>query len=210
VATNLEQDGAAACSEIITSNPPQTRCLSLPAVIPLVWHSRAGGWNAATTLMRVYDLPSSRVAPGLHQALSQHLLDIELITPPRELARHVQDEMPAIGPNAVSLLMEFIMSSSDGGLEELGERVKQSLGPEVHEAFMNTAEMIRKEGYDQGLEEGRQSMLLMLLEERFGALPEAIEKRVRAAALDELDTWARAVLHASTLDDVFSARGGSF
>jgi hypothetical protein len=182
---------------------PGTRVL--PAVIPLVWHARAGGWNAATTLMRLYDLPSSRVAPGLLQALSRHLLGIEVITPPRELARRVQADMPAFGAHPVSVLMEFLMSSSELGLEELAEIINQSLGPDVHEAFMNSAEMIRKEGYDQGLEEGRRSVLLLLLEERFGAVPQAVEERVRAAGFEELDTWARALLRASTLDEVFAA-----
>ena len=86
---------------------------------------------------------------------------------------------------------------------------------------MTTAEMIRKEGFDQGHEkglekgfdqgrqkgfdQGRQSMLLLLLADRFGPLPAAIEERVRNAAPEQLDVWSRAVLRASTLDEVFSA-----
>src|SRR5690606_1326762 len=70
-----------------------------------------------------------------------------------------------------------------------------------------------KEGYDQGLDqgrdqgyiEGRQSMLRMQLEERFGPLPAAIDQRVRAAGPEALEAWGRAVRRAPSLDDIFAA-----
>jgi hypothetical protein len=92
---------------------------------------------------------------------------------------------------------------------EFDEIVRQDLDPATQEAYMATAEMIHKRGYDQGREEGydqgRRSMLLQQLRARFGPLPAAIEERVRTAAPEQLDIWTCALLRASTLDDVFVA-----
>lgn len=48
-------------------------------------------------------------------------------------------------------------------------------------------------------------MLLDLLRERFGALPDAIVARVAAADMAQLVVWSKRVLTAPTLDDVFAA-----
>ena len=60
-------------------------------------------------------------------------------------------------------------------------------------------------GLEQGLEKGRSQMLLELLAHRFGALNEAIVARVKSGSAPDVDRWARRVLDARTLDEVFSA-----
>jgi len=62
----------------------------------------------------------------------------------------------------------------------------------------------RDEGQARGQAEGRAALLLRQLGKRFGALPAAVETKVRAAGSDTLDLWAERVLDARSLDDVFA------
>lgn len=50
---------------------------------------------------------------------------------------------------------------------------------------------------------GEASMLLRLLERKFGKLPNELESRVRAARSHDLERWVERVLDAHSLDDVF-------
>ncbi|HXS19106.1 MAG TPA: Rpn family recombination-promoting nuclease/putative transposase [Polyangiaceae bacterium] len=64
----------------------------------------------------------------------------------------------------------------------------------------------REEGRAAGREEGREGMarvLLLLLEERFGQLPQMAMDRVNAACIEQLQVWARRAMSASDLDEVF-------
>ena len=56
-------------------------------------------------------------------------------------------------------------------------------------------------GLTQGLHEGKMHLLLDLLGEKFGELPEWARERVRKGSAEELDRWARRVLRAGTLED---------
>lgn len=62
----------------------------------------------------------------------------------------------------------------------------------------------REQGLKQGLELGRRALLLDLLRERFGELPDAAVARVTAAGMAELQAWSKRVLTAPGLDDVFA------
>ena len=55
----------------------------------------------------------------------------------------------------------------------------------------------------EGEAKGEAKALLMLLEHRFGPLPEAVVRRVRGASLADLDAWFAVALAASSLDEVF-------
>jgi hypothetical protein len=67
-----------------------------------------------------------------------------------------------------------------------------------------------EKGREQGLEQGRQQALSELigkqLTRRFGALPHAIEDRLREASPADLKAWGEAVLDAPTLESVFAPR----
>jgi Uma2 family endonuclease len=59
------------------------------------------------------------------------------------------------------------------------------------------------EGHKKGHDEGRKQVLLELLEERFGRVSNDIEARIQHARLDQIQWWTRAVLTASSMEDVF-------
>jgi hypothetical protein len=81
--------------------------------------------------------------------------------------------------------------------DELHDLVAR-LGPEAEEAYVTTAEMLRTEGRA----EGRTEALVQLLTLKFGPLPAATSAAVRAASIDQLETWTARVLTADTLDEV--------
>ena len=69
----------------------------------------------------------------------------------------------------------------------------------------------RQEGIEEGIEkgmekdrvEGEATLLLRLLERRFGPLPAAIRQRVAAADAETLLAWGERVLDADSLDEVW-------
>ncbi len=69
----------------------------------------------------------------------------------------------------------------------------------------------RQEGLQKGLQKGRQEGLLegeaLLLKKqlrrRFGELPFWVEDKLMKAGVDDLESWAEAILDAKTLDEVF-------
>lgn len=66
---------------------------------------------------------------------------------------------------------------------------------------MTTAQLLRDEGRAEGRVEGRVETLMEQLTVKFGPLDDSIRGRVHAATTAELQTWAKQVLTATTLDD---------
>jgi hypothetical protein len=100
------------------------------------------------------------------------------------------------------------------------DRIAAVVGPKQEDIVLTVAEQFIQEGFDKGLEQGfdkglekgiekgrtqeGQGLLLRLLGQRFGAVPDAIAARVNAASLAELEGWFDRAIGAATLDDVFT------
>jgi len=56
----------------------------------------------------------------------------------------------------------------------------------------------------EGRAEGEARLLLKVLASRFGSVPAAAERRVRAAGVEQLEVWAERVFAAATVDDVLA------
>ncbi|WP_225732194.1 MULTISPECIES: hypothetical protein [unclassified Nocardia] len=69
---------------------------------------------------------------------------------------------------------------------------------------MTTADRLRAEGR---IEE-RTETLLDLLQEKFESVPADITDKVHTADPDQLRTWTRRILRATTLDEVFTHQIG--
>jgi hypothetical protein len=112
------------------------------------------------------------------------------------------------GVAALVLIMRYIFAVNEADKpEELVARLVAAVGDEDKEEIMTAADQLmergREQGLKQGLEQGRREVLLDLLRERFGSLPNAAVARVTAAGLPELRAWSKRVLTAPGLDDVF-------
>ena len=73
------------------------------------------------------------------------------------------------------------------------EDAEGTLGDQLREYFM-----------DDGIARGTKDVLLLLMEQRFGKLPDAAKARLQAANISTLRRWAPRVLTAATLDDIFA------
>lgn len=60
----------------------------------------------------------------------------------------------------------------------------------------------REEGMKKGELSGRAALLEKQLRLKFGALDDAVPRRLHSATADELDLWAERILFASRLEDV--------
>ncbi|WP_052355472.1 DUF4351 domain-containing protein [Castellaniella defragrans] len=58
-------------------------------------------------------------------------------------------------------------------------------------------------GLERGQVKGQADLLLRLLQRRFGAVGADVVQRIRAAGMEELETWSLNILDAATLEDVF-------
>ena len=125
------------------------------------------------------------------------------------------------GVAALVLIMRYIFLTNERDEpEELVARLLAVVGEEGKEEIMTAGEKLiergREQGLKQGLEQGlelgierglelgRRALLLDLLRERFGELPDAAVARVTAAGMAELQAWSKRVLTAPGLDDVFA------
>lgn len=121
-----------------------------------------------------------------------------------DLARTTLDEH---GVEALDPHLRYIHGVADTDPERIAEWVR-AIGPDAEERRVTIAERLRQEGKREGLELGRtqgeQSVVELLLEERFGPLSAEARERLRGASTEQLERWARRVLHAASLDDVFA------
>jgi predicted transposase YdaD len=67
----------------------------------------------------------------------------------------------------------------------------------------------RKEGRQQVREEARcegaKSVLRLLLEQRFGELPDWASEKIEAAGLETLEKWCTLIIGAASLEDVLAS-----
>jgi hypothetical protein len=74
------------------------------------------------------------------------------------------------------------------------------LAPSTEKVTMTYGERMTEEGR----QEGRRAMLRDLLETKFGALDDAATRRLASADEAALQCWAKRLLIATRLDDVFA------
>lgn len=116
------------------------------------------------------------------------------------------------GPEEAFLhLMQYLLSTEEGAapfeaLEKapLSERVREIVMGSYQHRWMQEGEARgRAEGEARGEARGRAELLLKQLRLRFHEVPEALERRVREASIEELDRWGERVLSADALERVF-------
>ncbi|NOY94556.1 MAG: hypothetical protein GXP55_25545 [Deltaproteobacteria bacterium] len=119
------------------------------------------------------------------------------------------------GVEAMAAIMRYIHLVTELPRPELERHMLTALGPEAKEAFVTLGEQLIEQGRREGLkkgvllgrQEGRQDgqrrLLQGQLEARFGPLPAQAEARLDAGSERDLERWARRVLDAEQLEQVF-------
>ena len=105
-------------------------------------------------------------------------------------------------------VLDWMMTLPDTLSDRLWQDIEQYEGKQ-NMAYITTVEQIgirkgMQKGMEKGIEKGRAQILLDLLTHRFGPLPKAIVARIESGPSTDIDRWARRVLEAGTLDEVFS------
>jgi predicted transposase/invertase (TIGR01784 family) len=141
--------------------------------------------------------------------------------------RHDRDVLPALrqaldlvaavadapsGLAALNVVVRYILTVAGTPARELEVILEQLGHAEVSEIVMTAAEQLRREGRKEGRKEGRREgrteaqreNLLMLLDTRFGPLPEPVLSRIRHAELARLRDWFERAITAQSLDAVFA------
>lgn len=80
--------------------------------------------------------------------------------------------------------------------EELDKAIR---GTAYHQRL---AEQNRLEGVQQGLQQGQQHMLRMVLIERFGAVPPDVPERIQHLSSEQMQAMIQVIIHAPSLDAV--------
>jgi flagellar biosynthesis/type III secretory pathway protein FliH len=60
-----------------------------------------------------------------------------------------------------------------------------------------------KEGWMEGCKEGERKLFLILLTNRFGALPAWVLERVQSASMGQVEAWAQLIFNASSTDELY-------
>ena len=80
----------------------------------------------------------------------------------------------------------------------------QQFEEEKRMRYVSSFERIaQKRGLEKGIGQGQTKLLNMLLRQRFGALPDWAQARLRQAERAQLEIWALRVLEAGSLEEVF-------
>lgn len=113
------------------------------------------------------------------------------------------------GLRAVEALLRYAFRVSDHVTpERVQEVLVAAVGNEIQEAVVTAGDRLIQQGFEKGIEQGvdrgRQQLVLKLLRLKFGALPDEVVACVEQGHGDELDRWGERILTAATLDDVFA------
>ncbi len=91
--------------------------------------------------------------------------------------------------------------------EDIAERMREDIASQARsEGLQSGLQKGLREGELQGRRQERRAVLLELIEHKFGRVDPELETRLQEASLEDLLSWSRKVLAASTLDEVFADR----
>ena len=128
---------------------------------------------------------------------SRKALDVALS---RLRAMNSEDQAWASGTLLLLSGILGIEETVDARLKEVGMinvMENKVLGPLI----LKRCEEAEQVGRSQGIQQGRLDLLREQLTEKFGSLPLWATQRLEAASADDLHTWAKRVLHGTTLED---------
>ena len=91
-------------------------------------------------------------------------------------------------------------------LSEAAGKALRNMDPANYQYQSEFARRYVAEGRAEGEAKGRAALVLKQLALRFGSLPEAVQERVRAAGIPELDAIAERLLTAATLDEALGSK----
>ena len=166
-------------------------------------------------LVDLGEIPFGRLAsdPALRAALGLLKFASERLLPAAGQIREALRQLPTEDPllNAWSEHLETVTgavgSEAAGVSPQDDPRTKEYLMATLVERLLQKGRTEgRVEGWANGWAEGKAETLLRQLMLRFGAVPDGVRARVRAAGGSDLNAWLDAILEAPDLEAVFASR----
>lgn len=106
------------------------------------------------------------------------------------------------GSEALEMVWRYILAADvHRPPEEVMTRLIEATGKKAKKEVMSAADVL----YERGRKTGAKEILLEVLHQRFGALPEVTAARIDTAGPKQIKRWAARVLTAATLDEVLDA-----
>lgn len=93
--------------------------------------------------------------------------------------------------------------------ELFAAEIERESNKEVQNMVINWEDALaasKNEGLEQGILQGKASVLKRQLARRQGELPDWVDERLEQASREELESWADRVLDAERLEDFFASR----
>jgi Putative transposase, YhgA-like len=213
----------------LTDHP---RAEALPVIVPVVLYHGAEPWSAPVTFDALFEIPDAvRAALAPHLVRFSYLLD-DLSEIPDEVLRG--RAMTALGrlvtvcfkhARTHTDLLEILsrcadivrdVASAPHGIEALAQvmryilLVNDHVEPEALQAFLDRVagpdakDTIMTAG-ERLIQQGERSLLLRLLQQRFGSqVNSATEQRLATATAEQIGTWADRVLSAASLTELLA------
>jgi len=103
------------------------------------------------------------------------------------------------------VLRDTVLARPELDVRAVADEFRRVAGPEAGEVVMSTAQELIDQGVKQGVQQGQRELLEMQLREKFGKLARTVVDRLGTASGDDLQTWAKRMLSAKRLDDVFAS-----
>ena len=122
----------------------------------------------------------------------------------------VQVEQSPSGVAALGAVIRYCLKVGRAPVRDtLVKEIIPMLNPDHEETYRTAADVLREEGIEQGLAQGRlsgrQELLLKMLQLKFGDASEATRAAVAAASIEALDAMAERILTATTIAEVVQA-----
>lgn len=111
---------------------------------------------------------------------------------------------PAVVP-ALARLARYVCDVSDEPPAAVHRVLAAAVPIEARSPFMKLSDALRAEGRTEGRTQAFRENLLEQLAIRFGAVDDAVRKRVEEAGCDRLQGWLRRVVVATTVEAVFTS-----
>ncbi|MCX6056711.1 MAG: hypothetical protein NTW69_00955, partial [Chloroflexi bacterium] len=143
--------------------------------------------------------------------LSAILFRMEHPTDPEDMVRAAQDaaawfENHPDGPPVKHLFRELLLA----GLTRLKVDTPSAVPENFQEVVIMLATRVEKwaleyelKGEQKGKREDRMEMLLDLLGERFGSVPDWVRSKLSQADMDTLKSWSKRIFRAEKIEEIF-------
>ncbi|MEO5372337.1 MAG: hypothetical protein H7833_19885 [Magnetococcus sp. DMHC-1] len=130
----------------------------------------------------------------------------------RQTIRHILHRIDKLPPKArADALTRLVILSELRKLETVVHEEVQEMAitfnvmenDVLRDLFLKAQKESEERGEEQGEKKGRASALLLLMEGKFGKLPDEIQQKIFKAGRTTLEKWLVRVLKANTLEEVF-------